>query len=352
MNRMFNSINLFDNAINRFKENELLDLVLSTNTSLNIPLDNLKMNERFIFHTNAKKNEILDKYFPSYYLNDEHTSGVAFIRYFVDENKPVKYKTDTIFNKGYEKIFHLKKLKDFFEIDNLYGILARISGTFVNITHPLILIDFLYGDSKMSDIEFLLIYADNSTTNESYTETEADDLKSKIREVMNGYILQYYIEHLEKKDKAEKQIEKDKIIYLYSTNQEDTIYQDTDETKVVDEQKFFIPVDKLVYNHFVPYYGWIFAYIGKGDLQGINLFTNDNLSCNIQNTSEAKAFSHCCTGNYKYNSYQGLDTMKCANLASPYTSYCVSKKYKSWANINISIAKDMLNKFIKDNSND
>ena len=105
-------------------------------------------------------------------------------------------------------------------------------------------------------------------------------------------------------------------------------------------------------NHFVPYYGWIFAHISKNDLMGINLFTNDNLSCNIQNYNGDREFSHCCTGNYRFNSWQGLDSMKCSNLASPYTTQVISPKYKSWAKINIDIASDMLNKFIKDNTND
>ena len=354
MNRMFNSINLFDNAINRFRNKDILDLVLSTDTKLNIPLDNLKMTERFIYHTNARKQDILDRYFPIDYNNEEHSNGYYLIKYFLDENKPVKYNGANIFNAGYTKINHLKTLQRFFKIDHLYGILARTKGTFVNLTHPLILIDFLYGDSKMSDIDYLLIYADDRYCENEYTQTEIDRLKQNIREVMNGYIVQYYIDYLEKKeqDKIENPKEKDKIVYLHSDNQQDIIYQDTEETKIVDEQKFFIPIDKLVNNHFVPYYGWIFVYISQNDLMGINLFTNDNLSCNIQNYNMGKEFSHCCTGNYRFNSWQGLDAMKCSNLASPYTAQVISPKYKSWAKINIDLASDMLEKFIKDNTND
>lgn len=245
---------------------------------------------------------------------------------FVDEFMKIKQiKINLVFNDENSILKSIKQCIN--QLEDLWGIIAFMkSGDFVNITHPLTMLEFIYGKAKFNNIEKLMVFTippfikENAEHKEENYNFYMDKLKDVYSLALCSIKDSYRNIKEEKKEDEEYIFGIGNFSIFYFVDREK-------ENLKPDEKHFIIPCDKLATNLFIPYYGYLYLKYDNTTLNGKSLISWTNHSPNVGLAEkDSMALARVCTGLNKHYSYTGLNSMRIGNSLSPLTPYCINKK--------------------------
>lgn len=287
--------------------------------------------------------------------NDERTEYISMTNSFIDKLisfKPVLYRFGKERSESY---LFLYRLMNIIEIDNIYGVILkyRDRNDFVNITHPLAMMNVIYSNLNMQDtFEYALIYPIDTNNAlfkkeiENFDNELYESYKKTMIEILDKYISRAMIERTENK-KEEKE-----HFYLGLTDYNDELvcYRDKSLRHITDDvSKFIIPCNIMCENHFIPQYIWLYLKLDKSGLNGRELISNKLISTNLSHTFSVltKELIYVCNGAGNKYTYEGILNMLQHNVASQYSDKGIKEGFWTFVKANIDTSIYILNRFLK-----
>ncbi|RUT50967.1 hypothetical protein [Campylobacter fetus] len=306
---------------------------------------------------------------------EDSTSALDYIDllkdHIIEVNLPEKSNHTIVLN--YVKNIIKEFLNSDLEI--LLGIMLKKDNQYVNLTHPLSLSNYIkrskdYKWGVINSVSKLYVYY---TTKEKALEFSTSENKILTPDIRKKLEEDNYLENtlgdviaLYRSKLTSPQIVKFKknlieelpqsIVFLnlekYSLDTKLNLYCDEaflniDESIPASVTNYLIPVDRIATNLIFPYYGnALITLTQKSDssnytIKGKNL--SPMLSCNLSNSVQDTLV---CTGEYKSNTLEGLETLCIANLSSPYHKCGGTYKTLDWIAMNIDVAYNIIDKEI------
>lgn len=340
-NKLNFSINLFETALGNYNDEQFkLDIFNpyeQMDTSKYISIYNIDELDKDL---GVRINDFIHPYMSQIEYKENHEI-VNCHQYIDDVMKIKQYKVKMV---KYNTVDFIKNLLET-QKETMLGILARVNGIFYNITHPLILIEFLYGNARIDDIEFLVIYNYPQDYLQYDIKLDKDEKVKKYTEQIKRLLVLVYAS-LQKRFYNVNEVKKNMYKYMLKIKEGKLNISAIDDRDdgLNNATKFIFPVDKMATVYFIPYYGYNYLEVKKGDFVGQSIINYVNQSANLSTVNyDSKNFGHYCTGRNPRN-IVGLDSLKVANLASPYNTYCIDhKNNKAWIEANLDVCLHLLN---------
>ncbi|OCR88082.1 hypothetical protein CFT13S00388_02640 [Campylobacter fetus subsp. testudinum] len=272
-------------------------------------------------------------------------------------------------------------IKEFKESDSevLLGIMLKKAGEYVNLTHPIALSNYIEKDKNniwniTNKTSKLYVYYTTKEKALDFTTDEKDLLDLALRKKLEetnylentlGDAIALYKSRLTspqiikfKRDNLEDIPES--IISTQAVSSPlnyplniycNKIFLDINESIPASITSYLIPIDRIATNLIFPYYGNVVTTLTQKNynfdynIRGINL--SPMLSCNLSNDVESPLV---CTGEFKSNTIEGLETLCIANLNSPYHKVGGTYRTLDWITMNIDVSYNIIDEEIGVNS--
>lgn len=346
-----NGFSILDNVFNEFvlkyRERQLL-------RSINDIIENGEnIEENLANKYNYKHKKIME-----YIDKDLNTDYVSRTNFMIDKFvsfKPVLYRFTNYNYYDREKLF-LERLLMIMQLDGIYGAILkyRTKNDFVNITHPLVLMNYLYSGIKLNQtFEYILIYPIDWEDNVFYDEKikfdkeKYEEYKSKMLEILDGQISLAMIERSKKIKKTKEEyifkIFKDELILC--TNNEEHFENNT--------HMFIVPCNIICENHFAPQYIWLYLRLTNKGFFGRELISNKLVCTNLNHnfSSLTDNLVYVCNGGETPYTYKGILNMLKQNVASQYDCKGFNVGFYTFVKANIDTSKFILERFINEQYN-
>lgn len=350
-NIVFSGFSILDNVLADFNKQFLKEAIKSV-------INEVKMNSDSIESSLLNKYDFKEKDIKKLIENANYTNVIKteeMIDKFIGF-KPIIYRFSNINTYNINNIL-LQKLLSIMKLDKVYGIVLkyRDKNDFVNMTHPLVLMNLLYSNNDLIDIfEYALIYPID--VNDTLIRKELKSFKQEIYEDYKNKMIEFldkYITHviINRKENKEKEQEDNKYVILTLLQNNELLYYEEANRNDIEMNKkhqFIVPCHLICENHFMPQYIWVYLKLENNMLSGRELFSDRILCTNISHNFEKleDQLKYVCNGSGNIYSSSGILNMTKQNVSSQFSHLGFREGFLMFAKANKDTAVYILERFL------
>lgn len=350
-NIVFSGFSILENVLGDFNKQFLKEAIKSVINEIKINNDSVESS--LLNKYNFKEKDIKKLIENINYKNVIRTEDMIdkFISF-----KPIIYRFSNTNTYNINNIL-LQKLLSIMKLDRVYGIVLKYKdkNDFVNITHPLVLINLLYSNIDIIDMfEYALIYPIDTNDTliskelKSFNQEVYENYKKQIIEFIDRYITKVIIDRKENKGKEQ---EDNKYVILTLLQNNELLYyneQDRNDIEMNKKHQFIVPCHLICENHFIPQYVWIYLKLDNNMLSGRELFSDRILCTNISHNFEEinDKLQYVCNGSGNIYSSNGILNMTKQNVSSQFSSLGFREGFLMFAKANKDASVYILERFL------
>lgn len=350
-NIVFSGFSILDNVLGDFNKQFLKE-------AINSVINEIKMNNDSVESSLLNKYDFKERDIKKL-IENQNFRNVIKTEDMIDKFigfKPIIYRFSNVNTYNINNIL-LQKLLSIMKLDKVYGIVLKYKdkNDFVNMTHPLVLMNLLYSNTDIVDMfEYALIYPidteDDLISKELkfFNQVICDYHKKQIIEFVDRYITKVIIERKENKGKEQ---EDNKYVILTLLQNNELLYYNEESRNDIEMNKkhqFIVPCHLICENHFIPQYIWVYLKLENNMLSGRELFSDRILCTNISHNFEEidDKLKYVCNGTGNIYSSEGILNMAKQNVSSQFSSLGFREGFLIFARANKDASVYILERFL------